>query len=404
MSLKSLHISLITLALLVIGLITKQDNSNHNYTLITTSKVYTAGDDITLEFTFEGNPDVFMYCSNSYGPLILKPEINNSLKFEIPNILSNKSGILNWELHFGSKRNSGQIEILPKDKINSIETYIGPPSIEAGGTDYSMLVTVPTDDLDNPLIDSTKVAIKRQFLEIRELDDIYIKNGIGYKCLYSDDKSGRMLISTECLGLNSKEFDVNIVPAIPTHFTISANRIHSYADGNQMTTFKTSIIKDRFNNVVSDGTFVTFFVTNKAGLKAKTSGTTMGGIATAKLLHPDHEDQWTVKAYVKGMANSEVITLNYEQVITDFEVSFSEDHRLITVGPLQSFMNQYVPNGLDVTLKIYKDGAIEHQMIEQSIDGFANFKLNKDRYPRGRYKLEIEAAGIVKSFADINYE
>ena len=274
MSLKSLHISLITLALLVIGLITKQDNSNHSYTLITTSRVHTAGDDITLEFTFEGSPDVFMYCSSSYGSLILKPEINNSLKFEIPKILSKKSGILNWELHFGSKRNSGQIEILPKDKINAIETYIGPPSIEAGGTDYSMLVTIPTDDLDNPLIDSTKVTVKHQFLEIRELDNIYTKDGIGYKRLYSDDKSGRMLISTECLGLNSKEFDVNIVPAIPTNFTILANRIHSYADGNQMTTFKTSIIKDRFNNVVSDGTFVTFFITNKAGLKAETSGTT----------------------------------------------------------------------------------------------------------------------------------
>ncbi|WP_422107111.1 hypothetical protein [Winogradskyella sp.] len=404
MSFKPLYIALITVVILITGFKSKQDDSNHNYTLINESSVYTAGDAITLVFTFTGSSDVFLYCSNSYGSLILKPEIDNSLKFEIPNILSDKSGILNWELHSDSKRNSGHISILPKNDIHAIETYIGPPSIEAGDTDYTMLVTIPTDDLDNPLIDSTKVTVKHQFLETQKRDNIYTKYGIGYKNLYAYEKSGRMLINSECLGLNSKEFDVNIVPAIPTDFTISANRIHNYADGNQMTTFKTSIIKDRFNNVVSDGTFVTFFITNTSGYKEETSGTTIDGIATAKLVHPDHEDQWTVKAYIEGMANSEVITLNYEQAITDFEVSFSEDHRTITVGPLQSFMNQYIPNGLHVTLKIYKDATIEHQMIEQSIDGFAKFKLNKDRYPKGRYKLDIEAAGITKSFADIRYE
>jgi len=404
MSFKPLYISLIALLLLTFSN-TMQDHIANSYVLTTRTKTYIAGDLITLEFTFKESSDVLLYCSNSYGSLIIKPEIENtSLRFNIPKILSDKSGIIDWELYTDIRESYGQIEIRPKNEISTTETYIGPPSIEAGGTDYSMLVNIPTDDLDNPLADSTKVVVKHQFLDTQERNDIYTKHGIGYKNLYSYKKSGRMLINSECLGLNSKEFDVNIVPAIPTNFTIFADRIHEYADGNQITTFKTSIIRDRFNNVVSDGTFVTFFITNKAGLKEETYGTTMDGIATAKMLHPDHEEAWVVKAYIEGMANSNSLILNYEQAISDFEVSFSENHRTITVGPLQSFMDQYIPNGLSVVLRIYKEGSIENQITEQSVDGFVVFKLKKDRYPKGNYKIDIEAAGITKSFTNINYE
>ena len=60
-----------------------------------------------------------------------------------------------------------------------------------------------------------------------------------------------------------KKFDVNIMPSIPTNFTISTHRNHTYADGNQITTFSTSIIKDTLGNTVSDGTYVEFYIRNK---------------------------------------------------------------------------------------------------------------------------------------------
>ncbi len=404
MSFKPIYISLITIAILLSSLSMQQDLDNDNYTLITTSKTFVAGDTITLEFSFEGHSEVILYCSNSYGSIILKPELDTTLNFKIPEFISNKSGIANWELRSDKTLISGQLRISPKSEIEKMETYIGPPSIEAGGTDYTMLVSIPTDDLDNPLIDSTQIVVKHQFLEQQVVDEIYTKHGLGYKNLYSYKKRGRILLNTECLGLNSKEFDVNVVPAIPTNFSISADRIHNYADGNQITTFKTSIIKDRFNNTVSDGTFVTFFITNKSGYKASTAGTTINGIAIAKMLHPDHEAQWAIKAYIEGMANSEPITLNYEQAISDFEVSFSDNNRLITIGPLQSFMQQYIPDGLNVYLNIYKDGKLEDQILEQSIDGFANFKLNVDRYPKGTYTIEVKTAGLIKSFPNLIYE
>ena len=197
---------------------------------------------------------------------------------------------------------------------------------------------------------------------------------------------------------------MNIVPAIPTNFKINAHRIHNYADGNQITTFKTSVIKDRYNNIVSDGTLVTFFVTNKEGYKSKTSGASINGIATAKLLHPDHEDQWTIKAYVEGMANSNTIALKYQQAIKDFEISFSKDNRIITVGPLKSFMKQRIPDGLQVHLAIYRDGVLKDEAMEHALNGFTTFQLNPDRFPKGIYKLVFAAAGISKTYTEVNYE
>ncbi|WBX75102.1 hypothetical protein PG911_10575 [Tenacibaculum ovolyticum] len=210
-----------------------------------------------------------------------------------------------------------------------------------------------------------------------------------------------MLISSECLDENSKEYTVIVYPANPTNFKISAKRHHSYADGNQITNFSTSAVKDEYSNIVSDGTFVNFFIRNKKGNILKTSGTTIKGIATAKMIHPDYETTWKVKAYVEGMAESNTISVNYKQVIEDFKVDFSNDNRLITVGPLQSFMQQMVPDGLVVSLFVYKNDVLINSEIKTSYNGFVNFNLNTAAYKKDTYTLKIVSAGLKKEFKKI---
>ncbi|MFK7834093.1 MAG: hypothetical protein AB8B52_12540 [Winogradskyella sp.] len=405
MRFKYLYIALFSFLLLSTTVALQTNETSDAYKLLSKKSSYTAGDVIELQFSITGNTDVYLYCSNSYGSVVLNPVTNeNRLNFTIPESISKKSGVLNWQLISDTTELAGQVNILPKANIKTIESYLGPPSIEAGGTDFTMLVVIPTDDLDNPLIDSTKVVIKHQFLSNQNASDVFTEHGFGYKNIYSKTKSGRILISSDSFDLNSKEYDVNVVPAIPTNFKINAERIHEYADGNQITTFRTTVIRDRYNNIVSDGTFVTFFITNTKGYKSKTSGTTINGIATAKLVQPDHEDQWTVKAYVEGMANSNTIVLEYKQAVEDYNVVFSKDKRTITIGPLKSFMNQRIPDGLHVQLSIYKNGVLEDESIENSLNGMAKFHLNPDRFSKGNYKLVFTAAGITKTYEDVRYE
>ena len=139
-----------------------------------------------------------------------------------------------------------------------------------------------------------------------------------------------MQISSQVNGTSSKEFTSNIYPSNATNFLISWDRNHEYADGNQLTEFSTSVIKDEFENIIADGTMVEFLIHTEENHLLKTYASTINGIAKAKMLHPDSPQTWNVKAYVPGVAESSTIELTYQPILEDFPVKFSAGNRKIT--------------------------------------------------------------------------
>lgn len=385
----------------LIALFSMPPNTVEEIQLLTKETTFEAGQSIVLKFSSNTDETPSLYISNSYGSTLIQPAIESgALNYQIPQSISKKTGVVNWKL-LANTSLSGKFNINSKQETTSLETYLGPPSIEAGGNDYAMLVVIPTDSYDNPLADGTKVTAKHQFLENQYDNAIFIKNRIAYKNIYSETKTGRILISSECLGVNSKEYTVNVLPAIPTDFTISNERNHDYADGNQISTFYTSVIKDKLDNVVSDGTYVEFFITNTSNHILKTSGTTINGVAHAKMIHPDHEEKWIIKAYIEGMAESNKIELTFNPIILDFKAVFSENNRTITIGPLKSFMNQMVPDGLEVLLTVYENDKKLQTLKKSSFEGYATFKLDENNFPNKNYTLKIQTAGIEKKYTNI---
>jgi hypothetical protein len=399
MLLKRTYIFVLGLILLSSFAIVQHNDATNPIQLVTTQTDYNVGKPIVLKFTASEGEKPLLYCSNSYGSTLVSATAKEgTLQYIIPENIIKKIGVVNWIVLDKNKSASGQFNIIPKAEVATMETYIGPPSIEAGGTDYTMLVVIPTDSLDNPVPTNTKVNTRFQFLASEENDDIFTNNLIAWRNINSKRESGRMLVSSESLGINSKEFTINVWAAIPTDFKISAKRPHNYADGNQVTTFNTSVITDKQNNVVSDGTFVTFFITNDHGNILKTTGTTIEGVAHAKIIHPDFKDNWSIKAYVDGMAESDTITLSYQSVIEDFDVAFTNKNREILVGPLQSFMEQMIPDGLHVKLLIYKDNVLIDTIIKTSFNGYVTFNLKPAVYQNDTYSFSVETAGINKTF------
>ncbi|NRD21838.1 hypothetical protein HNV10_01205 [Winogradskyella litoriviva] len=399
MQLKRTYLFILGLMLLSSFAVIQQNETGNKIELLTAQTEFEVGTNIILKFSISEVEQPLLYCSNSYGSTVISSTLkNNTLEFYIPENITKKIGVVNWKLLNETNPLSGQFNINPKAEVATLETYIGPPSIEAGGTDYTMLVVIPTDSLDNPVPTNTLVKAKHQFLDSEETNDIYTKNLISWRNMYSKKESGRMLVSSESIGINSKEFTINVMPAIPTNFKIAATRPHNYADGNQITTFTTTIIKDKQNNVISDGTFVTFFITNSEGNILKTTGTTIDGIATSKIIHPDYEDSWSIKAYIDGMSESNNISLNYKQVIKDFDVEFLDQNRTITVGPLHSFMQQMIPDGLHVKLHIFKNEKHINTITKTSFNGYVNFKLKPAIYNNDTYNFSIETAGLLKEF------
>jgi prophage maintenance system killer protein len=256
-----------------------------------------------------------------------------------------------------------------------------------------MYITIPTDGFDNPKPENTAVEFKEQFLNTITNQTIKTKDLIAWKNINAPTQSGLVLVSAACDKTITKEFDAVIYPGIATDFTISFSRNHEFADGNQITTMKTSIIKDKFGNVVSDGTLVSFAITNQEKNLLKSFGTTIDGVATTQILHPDHQEIFTVKAFVTGIAESNSLTIDYQPINPKIEYNFSNNNRTLTVGPLRSFMNQLVPDGCKVSLKIYHNNKLVDTLFEDTSKGKVIFTIAADFYKEKNYWFEISTLG-----------
>ena len=374
--------------------------------LLNAENQYIAGETIQLNFN-NIDQDCKLYLHHSYSKTILKPEIvENKGIFSLPEFLSSKSGIVNWVLlKDGEQKRIGSFEILPKVASKTvIESYFGPRSIQAGDRDYSMLVVVPMDAMDNPLPDSTRVMLHKQFYEEIDSVEIFTDKLMAWKNIMAYRKAGNINISSRVLRVNSIELTTNVLPSNATNFQISSFRNHDFADGNQIAEFTTSEIKDEWGNTISDGTLVSFYVENEAGTILSTRGSSIEGVATAKIIHPDHPDTWKIKAYITGLAESNTIEISFRQALKDFEVEFYNKNRTIKVGPLQSFMQQLIPDGALVKLHIYHQNKLVEVKQETSNDGFVTFKLPKSFYPENTYSFKIEALGKIKTTDVLNYE
>lgn len=386
----------------------KINNERTTFRLLTTQDSFVAGRPIALTFSTSSQssqPQLFLI--HTYGKTVLNAENNSGkLVYKIPAIYSLKTGVVSWYL-IGNQEKivSGNFIIVPNDATPTVlENYLGPPSLFTGTDHFTMMVAIPTDSYDNPKQDNTTVVIKDQFLEDITTTEKKTDYFIAWKNIYSRTTSGKMLISTTCNTIDSKEFETDIQPSPGEDFKISFSRPHKFADGNQITTLETSVIRDKYGNLVGDGTLVTFQVTTQNNILLKTYAATINGIAIGQLLHPDHQDTYTVKGYVTGIAESKPIQIRYNALIDHFAYKFTEENRKITVGPLRSFMKQIVPDGIKVELKIFHKNELIETKIVETQKGIVTFYLLPPFYKKSEYQFEITTLGITQKTEIKKYE
>ncbi len=354
----------------------------------------------SVQFHFENiGADSRLLMANSFGKTILKPQSDkNGYFFEIPAFISRKSGIVHWKLQSSNPIKEGKLEILPLSKPETIENYFGPRSIQAGARDYSMLVSIPTDEFGNPLSDNTEVSVSEYFRGQLMTDTLKTQDMFAWKNSYSKEESGKIIVSNSCKNIQAKEMISLVYPSTPVDFNIAIDREHDYADGNQVAEVKTSKIKDAYGNVVSDGTIVDFIIENESGSLLKSLATTIDGVAVAKVLHPERPEKWKIKATITGMAESDEILINFESAVQNFEVQWNKNNKKIIVGPIRSFLNQFIPDGAEVSLQVYDlAGELQYEMKQPTDAGFATFQLSEADNYQDSAIFKIEALGITKS-------
>ncbi|WP_425236467.1 hypothetical protein [Ulvibacterium sp.] len=378
------------------------ENTHHpvSYERIPLKSVFSAGDNIEVRFKGNVTDSTHLVLSNTWGSTVLSPTWKDTeLTFRFPKAFQQRAGSCHWALVYnGTIYDKGEISIRPNPaKGTLMESYLGPQSIIAGKTDFSMFVTSPTDIYDNPLSDSTEITYNYHYGDIVQSSPVLSRNLIAWKNIHSTEKSGRILVTASCNDSHSKELSTLVNPANPIDFQIAYERTHPYADGNQIITFSTDVIQDEFGNIESDGTLVSFSITNTKGMVLQTAGTTINGVAEARLLHPTEAETWKVTAYITGAAKSNTITLDFEAALKDFKLSLSENGRILKIEEMQSFMGQWIPDGMPITLRLEDENkALFDSKRTTSRLGKAQFTMSEDFYPNGSYTITIEAAGMIK--------
>ena len=388
--------------------VTKTNTKDPSFRLETKQIRFVAGKPIALVFGSDSKTAIAnLVIIHTYGKTVLQSKnTNGKLVFNIPAIYCTKTGVFSWYLVLNNKTiQTGSFNITPNnDSPTVLENYLGPTTLLTGTEHFTMMVAIPTDSYDNPKEDNTTVYIKDQFLNditsTKKQTDFFI----AWKNIYSRTKVGKMLVSTECNTTTSKEFETDIKPSIGKDFSISYSRNHEFADGNQITLLETSIIRDKFGNIVGNGTMVTFQIITKNNILLKTFAATINGIAIGQILHPDHQETYTVKGYVTGIAESKSLQINYLALIKTFTYQFAENNRKITVGPIKSFMKQIVPDGIKVELKIFHQNKLIETKIVETAKGFATFYLLAPFYKEKEYQFEINTLGVTQKTEIKKYE
>jgi len=126
-------------------------------------------------------------------------------------------------------------------------------------------------------------------------------------------------------------------------------------------------------------------------------GTTLDGVAEARLLHPNQKESWNVTAYITGAAQSNTIPIPFESAIKDFEIILSEEKRTITIGPIKSFMEQLIPDGMPIQLEIFRDSISIETKTSTSKSGIGRFNLSPEFFPEGKYTIKATVSAIKKT-------
>lgn len=292
----------------------KVNQSNYDFIhieWIDKPSIATVGDKLKFSFKTETPSTFIIKFSTSFGSTLINVISNNNInEFYIPEHITKRAGVINYYvLNNNSVLVNGHINMQPKNKLNILETYFGPQHIIASENDFSMLVTIPTDIYDNPnkaSFSTTELYKDSEKTIISTLSEI-----IHFQKFFSKTKTGKVFLQSKSNDVLSKEFEATILASNPIDFKINYSRNHSYADGKELTTLMTSVIKDKYGNIIENGTLVSFILRDN-DKTLKIYGKTIEGVAKAESLHPKIAQNYEVRAYINGFAKSNSIYIEYK--------------------------------------------------------------------------------------------
>jgi len=283
------------------------------------------------------------------------------------------SGLTKIMLQVGNEVKDQKDLLVQADEIvDPIELFTGPNTIWVNDIQESMVVALPKDQYGNAAKEKEQILYQSRYPNDEETKNkIEVKNQLAYQILDSDYKSGKIFAGTSDKLSSAKEQRIDVIQLWPEEITIQEISRLPYADRRQFYKLSTNVLKDVNGDVIPDGTLVTY-VSSFKKRKAQYKSYTIDGVANVYLRNPEFPSIWKVYAYVGNKTVvSNVLDLQFESNVNQLPIKLTDQE--IIVGPITSFIGQYIPDGTKVHL--FNKGKRISKELEE---GFVRFKKPND--------------------------
>lgn len=352
----------------------------------------TVGTKLRHEVGFDAS-ECHLLVSTSWGNYVVSPEKEEAnWSFTVDDSLTQTAGIYILDLACqGKLLKSKKVQILSGLPAEPLEAFIGSKSIEAdNGGHWAMILAIPADTFENLTADKTPVNFSlhrpdESFEKVNKLTE----HGVAYHKIYSKSKVGKTIIGVTAGAATAKEKELLEMPGFPVDFQIFSEKVYSYADKRQNFHLKTSVIKDKYGNIVADGTLLNIDVTDSDNSKRILTSYTMDGVAELDIQNPALAGEILVNASIYGDAKSNELVLRFKKYLEKLPAKFSKDEKSVIVGPLIGPLKQYMSDGAEIEMYIENLGQTKIGVVK---NGYA--KIDLTDMQAGTYTGQVSSGGL----------
>ena len=315
----------------------------------------------------------------------------------LPGEHTRQTGVVTLLARAGTARGEGQVEIRPNPPADPVQPIVGPRSVAADGEHETMALVVPFDDYGNPVAEGTPLTLRILHPgDVLEQQTLTVTNLLAWGWVSSRTRAGRAVVSASVGDAHGPDATYDEVPTWPAPFDLSASPLNLPADGRQLLTLRTDLIRDRFGNPMIDGTLVTFVVEVAGSEPRFVPAYTVDGAAEAQLQAPTEPGTVTVRATLYGV-DSRPLTLSFAAgpavgtIVVKAQVNARDGFVALSAGPLLAALDQFVPDGTPVEFVLTGPGGAQQQLTALSETGRANIELRLSELPSGSYTVQVSA-------------
>lgn len=284
------------------------------------------------------------------------------------------------------------IDVIAGAPVEPLVPFVGPKSIVADGEDHAMVVVLASDRFGSPVRARSEIGLSAlRHTGATETGGVEVTGLVAWQRLFSGTVSGRTAVSTAIGGVQGPVADLDEVAGRPAEIVLNAPEGGPLlADGRRLHRIQTGQLRDRFDNLVTDGTVVEFRMDTVDGRRTS-SAPTVDGRAEVWIEAPAAPGVVQVVASSSGTA-SEPLDVEYRPAVERIpaRVSTTETGAVVEIGPVGLVDGGWIPDGTRVDLTMPGQRTVGGS----TVDGRVTFEL-RSRLPERSTVVVLGIEGVV---------